>query len=61
MRHFGLLKLKPVRADLAIASLVVTPLLAGCVSTGNTEDDCPGDSVLINGQCVGVDENGDPK
>lgn len=33
----------------------------GCVSTGNTEDDCPGDSVLIDGQCVGVDENGNPK
>lgn len=37
-------------------------ILSGCLSTGgNPENDCPGDSILIDGRCVGVDENGNPK
>ena len=42
-----------------LAALLAVVSASGCVLTA--ADDCPGDSELINGQCVGVDENGNPK
>lgn len=45
----------PLRA-VTLAALLAVAAASGCVSTAT--DDCPGDSELINGQCVGVDEDG---
>lgn len=45
-----------------VPSLAFIAALAGCVAAAPPQiDDCPGDSVLINGECIGVDEDGNPK
>lgn len=49
---------------LSATLLAFIGVLGGCVSTTTPPpqiDNCGGDSVLINGECVGVDEYGNPK
>ncbi|MEM5503209.1 hypothetical protein [Ahrensia kielensis] len=47
---------------LSVTLLASMVAIGGCVSTTPPQiDNCEGDSMLINGECVGVDEYGNPK